>query len=262
KLNLLQLMNIPYIPNMQLKKINESTTLVIYNANPEQIYQQALQNLALVKAADLRSESAEKGVKAARGLLLPTLSLSGSLGTNYSSVASLSLASATADIATDNYVLINNEKVPVYAPQSSFSNQKIGYGDQWKNNFNSSISVNLSIPILNSLIARSRLNQAKILEKRTEFEASTTKIQLRQNIEQAYVNMTTAFERYQKLEEQVKDFTESFRAAEIRFNEGASTSVDYQIVKNNLDRAKINLIAAKYDYALRVQILDFYQGKL
>ena len=36
---------------------------------------------------------------------------------------------------------------------------------------------------------------------------------------------------------------------------------NYLIAKNNLDRANINLIAARYDYLLRTKILDYYQGK-
>jgi outer membrane protein len=73
--------------------------------------------------------------------------------------------------------------------------------------------------------------------------------------------MTAAKNRYQALVEQVTAYAESFRAAEVRFNAGASTSVDYLIAKNNLDRANVNLIIARYDYVLRTKILDYYQGK-
>ena len=38
-------------------------------------------------------------------------------------------------------------------------------------------------------------------------------------------------------------------------------SVDYLIAKNNLDRAKTNLIVARYEYLLRIKILDYYQAK-
>jgi outer membrane protein len=33
------------------------------------------------------------------------------------------------------------------------------------------------------------------------------------------------------------------------------------VVKNNLDRAKANLITTRYEYLLRVKVLDFYRGK-
>ncbi len=73
--------------------------------------------------------------------------------------------------------------------------------------------------------------------------------------------MITASDQYKVLLEQVDAYTESFRAAEIRFNNGVGTPVDYLTAKNNLDRANINLITAKYDYVLRTKILDYYQGK-
>ena len=262
KLSLFELMNAAHNRNIELQKITISDVPLIYDATVDQIYQQALQQLAFIKAAELRRQSAEVSVKAAKGLLYPNLSLNGSLGTNYSNAATISTLTGTTDVATDNYVLINNQKVPVYVPQGNFNTQKISYGSQWKNNFNSSVTLGLQIPILNGLQAKSRLNQAKINQDQKTFEASTVKIQLRQDIEQAYLNMTASFERYQKLTSQVKDFGESFRSAEIRFNAGAITSVDYLIAKNNLDRANINLIAAKYDYLLRTKVLDFYQGKL
>jgi outer membrane protein len=61
--------------------------------------------------------------------------------------------------------------------------------------------------------------------------------------------------------DQVSAYEESFRAADIRFNSGVGTSIDYITAKNNLDRANINLINAKYDAVLRMKILDYYQGK-
>src|SRR5207249_10160459 len=45
KVNLSQLMNIPYSPSMELKKINTESELSLYNGTSQLIYQQALQNL-------------------------------------------------------------------------------------------------------------------------------------------------------------------------------------------------------------------------
>jgi outer membrane protein len=261
KVTLAQLMNIPYSTAMQLEKLGQNVTPVMYDGTVDQIFAQALEQLAVVKAADLRNESAEVGVKAAKGQLLPTLSLNGGVGTNYSSAAALSELVSVKDVPTNNYVNVDGSKVPVYSPQPDFADHKISYGDQWKNNFNSYVSIGLQIPILNGLQAKSRVNQAKIIEKRTSFEAQTTKTQLRQAIEQAYVNMNSAYQRYLTLTSQVESFTESFKAAEVRFNAGVGTSVDYQIAKNNVDRSRINLIAAKYDFILRTKILDYYQSK-
>ena len=97
--------------------------------------------------------------------------------------------------------------------------------------------------------------------KNNELVEQNTKNQLQQSIERAYVNLTNTSDKYKILLDQVNSFTESFRAAEIRFNAGAITSVDYLIAKNNLDKTNINLIISKYDFLLRAKILDYYQGK-
>ena len=73
--------------------------------------------------------------------------------------------------------------------------------------------------------------------------------------------MSSASDRFKAITDQVSAFSESFRSAEIRFTEGVFNSVEYLTVKNSIDRANINLINAKYDYVLRVKVLDYYEGK-
>ena len=260
KLALFQLMNIPYSSDMQLEQINKDA-LTKYNSSVEEIYTQASQQLALVKAAELRKKSAAKAVDVAKGQSLPTLSLNGNLGTNYSNAATTLQYINTTDVVTSNYVLINNAKTMVYAPKDNYNTEKISYGNQWKNNLNSYIGLGLQIPIFNAARLRSLVKLAKINERQINVQSQTINIRLRQSIEQAYINMNTAYERFLLLNQQVKDYTESFRAATIKFEAGAITSVDYIIAKNNADRANINLIASKYDYILKTKILDYYQGK-
>lgn len=262
KVQLAALMNIPYSKYFDLEKINVPTTLTMYDGTSDQIYEQAMKNLAIIKAVDLRHQSAIKAVKSAKGQLYPSLVLNGGLATNYSSAATTQSLVNTTDMPTDGYVLLDNAKVPVYAPQSSYMQNKISYGSQWKNNFNSYVSVGIRIPILNAFQSRNKVHTAEIDEKRTDINAKATKTQVQQAVEQAYINMNTAYETYAKLGTQLQDFAESFRIAEIKFNNGVINSVDYLLIKSNYDRCNINLIAAKYDYMLRTKVLDYYEGKL
>jgi outer membrane protein len=134
--------------------------------------------------------------------------------------------------------------------------------NQFTNNYNTSIFLNVRVPIFNAYRTRNRIALAKIEQRTAEVAAQNVKTQLGQDIEQAYFSMTNALNRYKTLEQQVKDFDESFRTAEVRFNAGALTQIDYLIAKNNVDRAKNNLIIARYDYLFRTKILDYYQGRL
>ena len=59
----------------------------------------------------------------------------------------------------------------------------------------------------------------------------------------------------------VEALKESFYYAEQKFSIGAVSSTDFNVSKNNLAKAESDLLQTKYDYVLRVKILDFYQGK-
>jgi outer membrane protein len=231
RLILLQLMNVPYNKNVKIQRQLADQLPMQYNETADQIYSKALTDLAYVKAAELRRQSAEKGVQVAKGAMIPSVSLGGNLGTNYSSSAN---SSGTTS----------------------------GYVNQLQNNYGTSLGLGVSVPILNYFQNRNKVKLAKLDLLNTQYVEQNVRIQLRENIDQAYVNMAAAYDRYKLLVEQVDAFGESFRIAEIRFNAGVLTSVDFLIVKGNLDRAKTSLISSRYDYLIRTKILDYYQGRL
>lgn len=262
KLSLAQLMNVPYNENLTVNKITGDTLAQQFNNDASALYNLSVKQLAIVKAAELRKQSAAKGVQVAKSYYSPTLNLSGSFNTNYSNAATTDIPLNTVETSSGDYVDIAGSKVPVITTKTNFSSKKISYGDQFKNNYNTSVYVSLQIPILNNFRAKNRVALAKIDLRNAEAAEQTVKTQLSQNIEEAYFNMTASFEKYKTLQQQVNDFTESFRIAEVRFNAGAITQVDYLVAKNNTDRARANLIATKYDYLFRIKILDYYQNNL
>ncbi len=261
KLNLAQLLNISYNKSMQLERMPLESFNISYDADPEKIYQAALQQFAQVKAVHLRTESAERNIRSIRGELFPTLSFGGNVNTNYSSAATQSTFLNSSFVPSNDYVIVNGSQAPVITKQDNFDTKKIGYGDQLKNNKFTQFNLGLTIPIFNGSQVRSRVKLAKIAFKNNELIEQNTKTELQQSIERAYVNFTSTSEKYKILLDQVKSFQESFRAAEVLFNSGASTSVDYLIAKNNLDRTNTNLIISKYDFVLRSKVLDYYEGK-
>jgi outer membrane protein len=231
RLMLQQLMNRPYDRNMQIQRLDVGELLEAYTNTPDNIYQTALEQFSLIRAAEARNKSYYYGLKSARGYLYPYLYLGGGLSTTYSS---------TAQSATG----------------------KIPYNSQLINNVGSGVFVGLSIPIFNHMLFRNRIKLAEIALKNSELNEQNTKIQLHQDIEQSYLNMTNAYERYKVLQDQVNAYTESFKAAEVRFNSGVGTSIDYLTAKDRLDRANINLINARYDFVLRKKILDYYTNSM
>ena len=157
----------------------------------------------------------------------------------------------STEVPSTDYVTVNGSKVPVITKHDNYNTQKITYGNQFNNNLFTTVNLGLTIPLFNSNLVRNKIKLAKIDLKNSELVEQNTKTLLQQSIERAYVNLTSSSEKYQLLLAQVNSFAESFRAAEIRFNAGATTSVDYLIAKNNLDKSNSNLIISKYDFVLR-----------
>jgi outer membrane protein len=231
KLLLTQWMNRPYDSALRLERMGAEEFLSGYDQTANDVYQNSLNQFSLVKAVEMRKRSSEYSLKAARGQMFPTLSFGAGINTNYSSVARDA----------------NNAKIP--------------YSNQLKNNRFTSFGVGLNIPIFNSSFARNRVKLSEINLKSSELTELETKRLLHQQIDQAYLNMNNAYERYKVLLSQVTAYEESFKAAEIRFKAGVGTSVDYLTAKDRLDRANINLVNAKYDFVLRKKVLDYYNGK-
>ncbi|WP_369434690.1 TolC family protein [Mucilaginibacter yixingensis] len=227
KLSLFQLMNIAYQPDAELQALNPAEPAARYSLNPQQIYEIALQQLPQIKAAILKRESAEKSLQMQKSRLFPTLTLGGSINTNYSSAS-----------------------------------QNTSYFDQFKNNYATNIGLNLSIPLFTGHTQKNNIAIAKISLNSYKDLQENTRTVLLQNVEQTYYNMTAAQNRYLALQDAVKAYTESFRISKIRFEAGVLTSVDFIISKNNVDAANLNLITARYDYLIYSRMLDYYQGKL
>jgi len=230
KLLLLQQMNQPFDSTVRLSRAGLNLSDSSMEKTREQIFAEALQYFAPVAATELRTRSAEWSWKAARGQLFPSLVFGAGINTNYSSLA--------RDAAQN----------------------KISYSDQLKNNRFSTIGLGLSIPIINGNAARNRIRLARLQVDASRLDEENIKRNLHQWISEAYLNMNNARQRVELLAEQVAAYKESFRAAEVRFQSGVGTSVDYLYAKDRMDRANVNWNNARYELALRREVLQFYSG--
>lgn len=272
KLALKQLMNLYGSEVIEVEPITLPlpSTSAPYDATLEQVYNAAIKYLPDMEAANLRIESAKTGIDIAKGAKLPSLSLGGGLSSSFSSAAPKQRfvgdggASQVRDIpSTTQYITYGGVTLPVIVRTTvpSGAIQSFGYFDQLGFNRNASLSLSLRVPIFNGYQVRYRIAGAQIQQKNAEFQAQIVRNQVRQTIEQAYYNMLNAAKRYEATARQVATLELSFKAAEARLNAGALNAADYNIAKNNVDRARASLIQAKYDYIFRTKILDFYQSK-
>jgi outer membrane protein len=199
----------------------------IMPSNPEETYANALTTRAAVRADEYRLASSEKAVKAAKGAYFPQLSF----GAGYS----------------NSYYKINGFN------NSSFS-------QQLKNNESKNIGFSLNIPVFNRFETRNNIRTAKLSVKNQELQLENTKKNLYKEIQQAYYNATGAKEKYKSSEIALKSAEKAYEFAKEKFENGRSTTYEFNDARNNLMKSSANLSQSKYDYIFRKRILDFYNG--
>jgi outer membrane protein len=192
------------------------------------IFDYAVNNLPQIAASEYRLESSEMDVNIAKGALMPRLSFN--LGWN-------------------TYV-------------SKFDGQpNFDFGQSFKDNASQYYGLSLSVPIFNSLSARTGVKNANIGVLNAQYALEQEKQVLRKEIQQAHADAQAAFRQYEAGRSAVDSYQESFRYTEKRYNVGMVNSVDYNVAKTEFMKAESDFIQAKYTYLLRLKILDFYQGK-
>ena len=196
----------------------------LVSGTAEQVYSSAENNQPDIKSADLNSRSMAIGEEVAKSALLPTISASGGLSTNYSS----------------------------FLPTP--------FADQFLDNRSTFLGVNMNIPVFTGLQNKSNIQRATLNRIQAEINAEQARQLLRQTIEQAYYDAQAASKSYDASLAQVEALDESFRIAKQQRDVGALNFVDYQLAENNLFQAKSDLVRNKYDYIFKVKVLDFYQG--
>ncbi|HTB24623.1 MAG TPA: TolC family protein, partial [Puia sp.] len=261
KVTLFSYLNVPYQKDAVYEMINMNADISDLNSSSDSIYQAALQIIPTIKANDLRVQSFQKSIAVARGKMWPSLYFYGNLNSNYTSIATNTIPnSSPIPGSTGEFVNIGPNTYDVMA--NGYPSEKTAFIDQVKNNRYQSIGLQLNIPILNYLSLRNNVKIAKLNYENAKVISTSSHYQLQQMVEQAWQNLRSAYGQYKGYVDQVKAYGESFRTAEIRFNAGVLTSVDYVIAKNNVDRANLNLSAARYNYIFRTKILEYYEGRL
>lgn len=264
KLTLKQAINMVGSEDIKVSRIAiPEPSLSVYPQQSQEVYETAINFMPEIKAGQIRIKAADRNIAIAKSLGMPTVSISSSWGTAYSSAAKKLSAGETKSQAIPVSAEFQGQTVPfvINFPQSSFNAAGIPYFNQLGTNQNFNVGVTARIPILNGYNQKYQTQASLIQKKLTETQNEASQLQIRQNIDQAYINMLNAQKRYVATQTQVKTLEKSFKASELRYNAGSGTFVDYNLAKSNLDRANANLIVSKYDYIFRIKILDFYQNK-
>lgn len=229
KVSLMLMMEIPVQDSFEIEKPllpDSSVILQSSTIKSQDVFTIAIKNQPQIKSALLKMDIADITIKIAKSAYYPTLSLNGNVGSNYTS--------------TKKDYSVNN---------------------QLQDNLSSSIGLSLYVPIFNKWSTKANVQKAQIYKQSAKIDKSSTELQLRKDIEQAYADFIVSTKSYESALEYVRATKETYANAEYKYNLGLITSLDLLTERNNFIQASTQFIQIKYQFFFKSKVLDFYQGK-
>ena len=189
------------------------------------VYEQALTLRPEIKNTELALQASDVQLKIARAGYLPTLSMTGGVGT------------------------------------STTSNNSNKWGEQMKTNFDASAGIGISIPIFDQRKARTAVNKAKIQHEQALLDQQDQQKKLYSTIEGFWLDAQTNQEKFRAVSATVESEQQSYDLLQEQFNLGLKNIVELLNGKVSLLQAQQSKLQSKYTTILKQQLLKFYQGE-
>ena len=189
------------------------------------VYEQALTLRPEIKNTELALQASDVQLKIARAGYLPTLSMTGGVGT------------------------------------STTSNNSNKWGKQMKTNFDASAGIGISIPIFDQRKARTAVNKAKIQHEQALLDQQDQQKKLYSTIEGFWLDAQTNQEKFRAASATVESEQQSYDLLQEQFNLGLKNIVELLNGKVSLLQAQQSKLQSKYMTILKQQLLKFYQGE-
>ncbi len=225
---------------LQLKQLLEITTESEFDVEvPETSEQQALADIpslmsvydaALASRPEIENsklaiQSSDVSIAIAKAVRMPTISLSGTVGTSTTSMS---------------------DKV---------------WGRQMKSNFDMSVGATVSVPIFDNRSAKTSINKAKIQREQSLLDLQDKQKELYSTIEGYWQDAYTNQEKYKASKASVESAEASYDLLSEQFRLGLKNIVELLTGKTNLLTAQQNKLQSKYMTILDMQLLKFYKGE-
>ncbi|MDF9799368.1 outer membrane protein [Catalinimonas alkaloidigena] len=239
-----------------------------------EVYLSALEQQAAILSADMLLRSAQYDISISKAGFFPYLSLRAGLYSQYSSIAPeqipvAGIANVSRIIPTGSFVLspadlpglTEGTKIPVYTeteiPAKYTDNN---YINQLDFNLRRYISINLSIPIFNNTLTKTRTSYASIRLDQARLNAMQLRQEVRQAIELAYLKTKAAADSHAAAQRRVGSLTEVYTKAKTSFRAGRISALDLIQTKRLLEQATSDLTRVKYEYFFGIKLLKFYRS--
>lgn len=227
-LTLKSAMNFPVEEELRLvtngKQVNES-----FPINHETVYQNFLNASPDVKSAEYEVEKALYDYKIAKGRLLPSLSLSGGISTNF------------------------------YRNLSQ-GGQYEGFASQFRNNRGEYLALTLSIPIYDN-VAWHSVKKARNDWQLAQVNLEETKRKLHDHIAQAVMDAEGYAKELYQMNKKVASDSLAYYMSSRKFEEGMLSTFDLHTAAQTLLESRIKQLQMQMLLVIKQRLVDYYQGK-
>ena len=188
----------------------------------------ATDNPRILKAQQ-NVEAARYSLRAARGALLPTISLSGGVSTSF---------------------FRNMDK----GGHASFSSQ-------FRNNAGEYVGLSLSIPLFDRLASYSTIRRRKTALLQAQENLAYEQSELRRIIVEAASDVENSTKEVEKMQEQVEADSIASRLTTRKYEEGLASSIDVKTAAVTLLQSRVRLLQSQLTMAYNKKLLAYYKGE-
>ena len=221
-----------------------------------------------IAAAQLRRDAAAAGIEVARSNLRPSVSLFGSLNTNYSTAAKElrdDFEEPEPTRGLDVPVFING--MPATIAQIGLPRdfevplQNVNYFTQINNNFGQSAGMALQVPIYSQGRNLLSVQQAEIQRENADLDIKQAENQLRNDVQFALADLRAGRQSYRAAEVSLDAAQKAYDNTDRLFRAGAANSLDVVTATNRLDQARTEFTRSKFQLIFNRQVIQFYLGE-
>ncbi len=208
----------------------DDDSLAVVDYDVKNLLGQAMDRRLDLRAAQAQARAAEHSIRNAKSSYFPSLSLSGSYGSNWSSNPAPTEPDAFFD-------LLDERK-------------------------NGGLSLSLSIPVFQGLRRNVQVEQAQVQAQNARYALQDQKQQVALQVRQAYLDYENARKQLEATQKRLRSARQAREAAQERFNLGAASIVELTNAQRTFVDAASQRVRARYNFLFQQKLIDYYVGIL
>ncbi|WOI22173.1 TolC family protein [Nonlabens ulvanivorans] len=225
RITLAQILNLDDFKNFDVADPDLSDpSALILDQGADGIYDAATKNRFEIKIAEQNTALAEQDLKIAKGARLPTVN------------------------AFFNYNTRESDRL------------NLAFFDQLSLNDGISYGLSLNLPIFNGWSVSNNVKRSKLNVENNRLQETQAKLDLKQNIYQAYNDAQGSRLTYQSAQKALEARELAYEYAQERYNVGLMNAFDFNQSQTQLTNAQSSLLRSKYDYIFKLKVLELFTG--